>query len=54
MTLYRFEDELVVKKPINEVFDFFSNPSNLTEITPKKLGFNVLTPGNLSLQRIDY
>lgn len=57
MTLYRFEDELIVKKPLEEVFEFFSNPGNLAEITPKKLGFTVLTPGDLSLYKgliIDY
>lgn len=27
----------------DEIWDFISNPKNLSEITPKKMGFNVLT-----------
>ena len=41
----------------NSVFDFFSNPENLSIITPKKLDFKILTPTPIIMkegQLIDY
>ncbi len=34
----------VVDRPIDEVFEFFSNAENLERITPSSLGFHIITP----------
>ncbi len=57
MTSYSFYSEQFFKKPITEVFDFFKRPENLDAITPAKLGFKILTPGPILMQKnaiIDY
>lgn len=36
--------EVLIPAPIDEVFEFFSNPANLAKITPKSVGFRDLTP----------
>jgi ligand-binding SRPBCC domain-containing protein len=53
----RFEGELWVPAPLDEVFDFFSDAHNLERITPPWLRFHVETPGPIVLgagTRIDY
>lgn len=45
-------EELIVRnqeiaRPIDEVFDFFSDPKNLESITPPWLHFKILTPAPL-------
>lgn len=53
---YRLETRLSVPAPLETVFAFFSDPSNLQSITPRFLNFRVLTP-NLEMQkgaRIEY
>ena len=38
-------------RPLAEVFAFFSDARNLADITPPWLGFRMLTPGTIRLQR---
>ena len=57
MKVYKLEYRQLINKNINEVFDFFSNPENLSLITPKQLDFNILTPSPIEMkegQLIDY
>lgn len=44
MKKYLFKNELVINKPINTVFSFFSRAENLNTITPPWLNFKILTP----------
>jgi len=41
MTTHRLRAELLVDRPIDEVFAFFSRPENLGRITPAGLGFDL-------------
>ena len=41
MTTHRLKAEMVVDRPISEVFAFFSRPENLGRITPASLGFEL-------------
>lgn len=46
-----------VARPIDEVFDFFSQASNLQRLTPDFIGFEILTPQPIDMQvgtLIDY
>lgn len=46
-----------VQRPLNEVFAFFSKPENLETLTPKNLGFQILTPSPITMKEgavIDY
>lgn len=38
-----------IPRPIDEVFEFFSDARNLEEITPPWLGFRIQTPGPIRL-----
>lgn len=44
MAFYQFKREQVVQAGIDEVWDFISSPQNLKKITPKHMGFDILTP----------
>lgn len=49
--------ECLIKKPIEEVFSFFSKAENLDLITPEELQFRILTPLPVNMQKgalIDY
>lgn len=51
------EREALVERPLEEVFAFFSDPSNLEALTPPWLRFRVLNPPELPLREgvtIDY
>ena len=39
---YELRAACVVEAPLAEVFDFFSHPRNLAEITPAEMGFEIL------------
>jgi ligand-binding SRPBCC domain-containing protein len=57
MKRYLLEREVVVRKPLAEVFEFFSRPENLAQITPPWLGFRILTPVPIPMKEgalIDY
>jgi ligand-binding SRPBCC domain-containing protein len=44
MTLYSLKRQHLIRRPLEEVFAFFSRPENLAEITPASLRFQLLTP----------
>jgi ligand-binding SRPBCC domain-containing protein len=49
--------ESIIRLPIEEVFDFFSNAENLNLLTPGKLNFKILTPLPVKMEKgtlIDY
>jgi len=57
MKINKLNFKQVINKSIDEVFDFFSKPENLSKITPKKLDFTILTPTPIKMkdgQIIDY
>ncbi len=57
MKTYSLQRKQLIKRPLDEVFEFFSRPENLTVITPTSLGFDMLTPLPLDMQvgtLIDY
>jgi ligand-binding SRPBCC domain-containing protein len=45
MRTFRYEDELFLKVPLEEVFAFFGEARNLEKLTPSWLRFEVLTEG---------
>ena len=57
MKTFLFKSQQTIKKPLTEVFDFFSDAHNLAVITPPWLHFEVLTPAPIKMvvgTRIDY
>lgn len=57
MKLFTLKREQFIRRPIREVFSFFSKPENLAVITPKALGFSILTPSPISMGKgtlVDY
>ena len=50
MKVYTLENHQFIKAPLKNVFDFFSKPENLKEITPSKLNFKILTPTPISMK----
>ena len=57
MTEYLFNASLTLDLPRPEVFAFFSNAENLERITPPELGFHIVTPLPINIQKgtlIDY
>ena len=47
--LKKFQTEMFVDKPIDKVFEFFADPSNLEELTPPWLNFNIVSPEPLGI-----
>lgn len=57
MKIYTITREQVIPKPVDEVFSFFSRPENLGRLTPRNLGFQILTPSPVRMKEgalIDY
>ena len=57
MKIYKLQYTHIIDSDIKTVFDFFSNPENLSLITPPKLNFKILTPVPIKMkegQLIDY
>jgi ligand-binding SRPBCC domain-containing protein len=57
MKIHRFASEVWLPRPLDDVFAFFADARNLQKITPPWLRFEVLTPGEIAMQRgalIDY
>jgi ligand-binding SRPBCC domain-containing protein len=55
--MFHFEDELWIPRGRDEVFPFFADARNLSEITPPWVQFQVLTPAPIVIQPgalIDY
>jgi ligand-binding SRPBCC domain-containing protein len=50
MHIYTLRREQFVPRPIEEVFEFFSDARNLRKITPHWLSFQILTPGPIDIQ----
>jgi len=57
MKIYTLKFKQKINRKIDEVFPFFSNPENLSHITPSRLNFRILTPLPIKMQKgqiIDY
>lgn len=57
MKIYEIKTSQFIKRPLAEVFEFFSRPENLAQVTPAKLHFRILTPQPLEMKQgavIDY
>lgn len=57
MKTYRLERTQFIPKKPDEVFSFFKKPENLEQLTPKSLGFKILTPSPIEMKEgavIDY
>ena len=57
MKTYALQRQQLIKRPLHEVFDFFSKPDNLGRLTPRSMGFQMLTPAPIEMRDgavIDY
>jgi len=57
MKVYKLKYKQQINGSIEEVFDFFMSPKNLSKLTPRKLNFKILTPTPIKMkegQLIDY
>jgi ligand-binding SRPBCC domain-containing protein len=57
MKIYTLQRQLLINRPLHEVFGFFSRPENLGRLTPRGLGFQMLTPAPIEMKDgavIDY
>ncbi|MDO8898306.1 MAG: SRPBCC family protein [Bacteroidales bacterium] len=44
--MHILKSKVILKAPIEKVWDFFSSPANLKKITPPAMGFNIITGGD--------
>ena len=49
MSIYTLKREQLVPRPLEEVFEFFSDARNLESITPPWLNFQILTKGPIEI-----
>ena len=57
MKYYELDVEQFIDQPVEKVFEYFSRPENLEEITPPRLGFTIMTPSPIPMEKgslIDY
>lgn len=57
MKLFHLNSKVVIPEPLEDVFPFFADASNLQQITPPWLNFRVVTPKPIEMkpgQMIDY
>ncbi len=57
MRVYVLQEETVIPRPVEEVFEFFSRAENLERLTPSTLSFRILTPLPIEMRQgalIDY
>jgi ligand-binding SRPBCC domain-containing protein len=57
MKTHRFASEIWLPRPLEDVFEFFSDARNLEKITPPWLRFEIATPGEIAMKPgtlIDY
>ncbi len=57
MRIFFLEKEIKTDSPLDQVFEFFSNPFNLEKLTPNFLNFKILTPPPIEMKKglhIDY
>ncbi|MES2835924.1 MAG: SRPBCC family protein [Bacteroidota bacterium] len=57
MKPHKLVTETIIRRNINEVFDFFSKAENLNVLTPPELSFKILTPLPIIIKQgalIDY
>lgn len=48
MAFYQFRSEQKINTSIDEIWDFISSPTNLKEITPDYMGFDIMNTRQLS------
>ncbi len=44
--MYQLKTTVVISASLEKVWDFFSSPANLKQITPQSMGFDILEGGN--------
>ena len=57
MKIYTLERQQWVRQPLDQIYEFFERPENLSLITPPSLDFNLLTPSPVTMEQgriIDY
>jgi ligand-binding SRPBCC domain-containing protein len=55
--MHIYKSTTLIRRPLNEVFEFFSKAENLNEITPPMLRFKILSPLPIEMKKgtlIDY
>jgi hypothetical protein len=50
MNVYTLECTQTLPNPLSRVFPFFEKPENLARITPRNLGFRILTPSPIVMK----
>lgn len=50
MKTYILKRQQTIRRPLEDVFDFFKRPDNLEKITPASVGFTILTPRPIRMQ----
>ena len=50
MSMYRLIREQIIARPVEEVFRFFADASNLKMLIPPRLRFQILTPGDIEMR----
>ncbi len=57
MKVHVFKASQIIPADLDRVFDFFKKPENLEKITPPSLGFKIMTPSPIKMEKgrlIDY